>query len=138
MGTSDNGMPFPRAKANGAGYLGRMLRTRDCLRIRTYIPDRWPVGDARSLSNEGSFGDIDASSAKTFLIKNRDAHPRLHDLALGKRPRYELYDCRSGPAQLENLADDPAQQEIPRKLSSSVSTYPRASGDSRETTGSSP
>jgi hypothetical protein len=32
-------------RIDGAGYPGRMIRTRDYLYIRNYEADRWPAGD---------------------------------------------------------------------------------------------
>jgi len=34
----------------------------------------------------------------------------------GKRPQIELYDLRNDPAEMQNLADDPAHQTIRKQL----------------------
>ena len=64
--------------------------------------------------------------------------PSLFELAFGKRPREELYDCRKDPYQLHNLASDPAQQATLQELSARLTAHLKATGDPRETTGETP
>lgn len=125
-------------RIDGKGYPARMIRTRDFLYIRNYEPDRWPAGDPRMVTNEGLYGDIDASPTKDVILARKDSDPRLFDLAFGKRPREELYDCRNDPGQLRNLAADPAHRKTLRELSSRLTTHLKATGDPRETTGEAP
>jgi hypothetical protein len=125
-------------RVDGKGYPARMIRTRDFLYIRNEEPNRWPPGDPRIVTNEGPFGDIDASPTKSFLLDHRDADLRLFELSFGKRPHEELYDCRSDPWQMHNLAADPAHASILRGLSERLTTHLKATGDPRETTGDAP
>ena len=99
----------------------RSLRTADFLYIRNFAPDRWPLGapyaaaDARpdlnaiDTNTRAAFPDMDASPTKTWLIARRDdaRWKRHYDLAFAKRPAEALYDVRTDPDQVNNLAADP-------------------------------
>ena len=116
-----------------------MIRTWDFLYIRNYEPDRWPAGTYRIKTNEGHYGDIDASPTKEVMMKRaEDSHVRLFALAFGKRPREELYDCRKDPFQLRNLASSPECKAILAQLSDRLTEHLKATGDPRETAGESP
>ena len=125
-------------RIDGKGYPSRMIRTREFLYIRNYEPDRWPAGDYRIVTNEGHYGDVAASPTKDVMIEQKDANARLFELAFGKRPREELYDCRKDPQQLRNLASDPAYKATLRELSDRLTSHLKATGDPRETTGETP
>jgi len=126
-------------RINGTGYPSRMIRTKNFLYIRNYEPDRWPAGIERIVTNEGAFGDVDASPTKTYMLARRaedkDNCKKLFDLSFGKRPAEEFYDCRKDPHQMNNLADDPACKADMKKLSDRLTAYLKATGDPRETSG---
>ena len=61
-------------RIDGKGYPARMIRTRDFLYIRNYEPDRWPAGNYRIVTNEGHYGDIDASPTKDVMIAQKDTN----------------------------------------------------------------
>jgi uncharacterized sulfatase len=127
-------------RINGKGYPARMIRTADFLYIRNYEPDRWPAGDPRMVTNEGTYGDVDASPTKKYMLEHRtDAKDKkLFDLAFGKRPAEELYDCRKDPDQVANLADDPAYASTKKDLANKLKAYLKATGDPRETSQTAP
>jgi arylsulfatase A-like enzyme len=122
-------------RANGLGYPGRAIRTRDFLYIRNYEPDRWPAGDPPL------FGDVDAhmlqypSPTKMELLTRREdeAVRPLFDLAFAERPSEELYDLEKDPHQMRNVAADPDYQEHRKRLSEQLAAYLRETGDPRET-----
>jgi N-sulfoglucosamine sulfohydrolase len=122
-------------RIDGKGYASRMIRTEDFLYIRNYNPDRWPAGIARIVTNEGQYGDVDASPTKSFMLKHsQDAKVRkLFELSFGKRPAEEFYDCRKDPFQMHNLAGDPACEASMKKLSDKLTAYLKKTGDPRET-----
>ena len=124
-------------RIDGKGYPSRMIRTRDFLYIRNYEPDRWPSGIARIVTNEGAYGDVDASPTKDYMLKHRtDAKDKkLFELSFGKRPGEELYDCRKDPFQMRNLADDGAYKSAKQKLSARLTAYLKETRDPRETSG---
>lgn len=125
-------------RIDGQGYPARMIRTRDFLYIRNYEPDRWPAGDFRVVTNEGHYGDIDASPTKDIMLARKDTDTHLFELAFGNRPREELYDCRNDFAQLSNRVSDPNYRETLRDLSTRLTAQLKSTGDPRETTGEAP
>ncbi|MBN2289462.1 MAG: sulfatase [Candidatus Glassbacteria bacterium] len=122
-------------RMNGLGYPGRAIRTRDFLFIRNYEPERWPGGDPPL------YGDCDShmlhypAPTKLYLLSHKD-DPEvapLFELAFGKRPAEELFDLRSDPEQMHNVAfsEDYAAQKA--ELSAALDDYLTASGDPRAT-----
>lgn len=119
----------------GKGYPSRMIRTGDFLYIRNYEPGRWPAGSPRMITNEGRYGDVDASPTKTYMLEHKEDSRAKHlfELAFGKRPGEELYNCRKDPFQMLNLAGDPTYKAVKQKLSGRLTAYLKKTGDPRET-----
>ncbi len=119
------------------GYPGRAIRTDAFLYIRNFEPARWPNGTPhfqRAAIPGAWYADTDNGPTKTYMIENRDrdpTHRRLFELAFGKRPAEELFDLKSDPEQLENVASDPAYAAVKQKLASQLTRELRASGDPR-------
>jgi N-sulfoglucosamine sulfohydrolase len=88
-------------------YPARAVRTRDFLYIRNFRPERWPAGDPELVHSVGPFGDCDDSPSKQLILHWRSDPPfvRYFERAFAKRPAEELYDLRSDPAQLDNVAE---------------------------------
>jgi arylsulfatase A-like enzyme len=126
------------------GYPCRSIRTHDFLYIRNYEPDRWPSGtpDWRNAAIEGAWlADCDNGPTKTFMFENRDRdehHRRLYDLAFAKRPAEELYDLRSDPDQLANVAGQAKFADVQKRLAAQLEEEliatddPRAIGKGRQ------
>jgi arylsulfatase A-like enzyme len=122
-----------RSRPDNNGYPSRALRTEHFLYIRNYEPDRWPAGAPTVSSSQGLFSDVDDGPTKQWLIDHADV-PEVHPLFLqsfGKRPAEELYDLRSDPHQLNNVADDPAYAAVKAHLSRTMAQELRALGDPR-------
>lgn len=126
-------------------YPMRALRTKDWLYIRNFAPDRWPMGspgiaaephpDPQRLERDtfAAFADMDASPTKAWLILHRD-DPRwrpLYDRGFGKRPAEELYDLRTDPEQMKNVAMDPAHAADRAALAARLEETLRRAGDPR-------
>ncbi|WP_366183843.1 sulfatase [Flavobacterium ovatum] len=96
-------------RPDGMPYPIRTIRKNDYLYIVNFEADRWPCGDPDFNSvHAGLYGDIDAGPSRTYLIDNKD-NPSIKpiaDLSLGKRPKVELYNVKTDPFQLHNLADN--------------------------------
>jgi N-sulfoglucosamine sulfohydrolase len=113
----------PGQEENMGGYPLRAIRTHDYLYIRNFKEERWPSGTPNYENAALPFcwlGDCDNGPTKTYMVNMHhkdEQHQKLYELAFGKRPAEELYDCRKDPEQLVNLADDPAYAEIKNKLS---------------------
>ncbi len=127
----------PGQETNMGGYPSRAIRTHDYLYIRNFKPDRWPAGTPNykdAMIPYCWLGDCDNGPTKTYMVENRDKddlHRKLYDLAFGKRPAEELYDCRKDPGQLVNVAGDPAYREIKAKLSGLLMEQLEITGDPR-------
>ena len=112
-------------RKNGMGYPGRAIRTYDYLYIRNYEPERWPAGDPPL------FGDVDAhmlhypSPTKMYILENRnDPDVKLfYDLGFAKRSAEELYDLKSDPFQINNLAYQENYASIKEDLVKQLDSY---------------
>jgi N-sulfoglucosamine sulfohydrolase len=137
--------PFPReqvfsamerhtmCRPDGQGYPMRSLRTADYRYIRNYAPDRWPTGGDFLSSNKTTHGDIDGGPVKDSLLHpaTRAKFPHQVALCLNRRPAEELYELRSDPHQLRNLAVDPRHQATLSDLRTRLDTYLKQTGDPR-------
>ncbi len=136
------------AREENLPYPQRCLRTKDHLYIRNFAPERWPLGsplgvtessapDAASLANNtfAAFADMDASPTKAWLVAHRhDPQWKWHyDYAFAKRPAEELYDLRSDPDQVTNVAADSSYAAIKAELSKRLIQTLTEVGDPRVT-----
>ncbi len=136
------------ARAGNLPYPHRMLRTRDFLYIRNFAPERMPMGDAYAVTDTHTpsqselenntriaFPDMDAGPTKAWLVAHRaDPQWRWHfDYAFAPRPAEELYDVRTDPDQVKNLAGDPALASIKQQLSEQLLDKLKQAGDPRVT-----
>ena len=146
------------ARAGGLPYPSRAIRTKDFLYIRNFAPDRWPMGDPNGIEDpdlvvpdeiagklgsvtvtrrtvRAHFADIDSGPTKHWMLVNRskdEIRPKF-DLAFGKRPAEELYDLRSDPYYMRNVAEDPTYSEALKTLSATLFEVLRKHNDPRVT-----
>ncbi|MFM9011910.1 MAG: sulfatase, partial [Planctomycetota bacterium] len=134
----DNNLPYPM----------RAIRTATHLYIRNLAPDRLPLGrpgsaaagaaaDAQVLERDtfAAYPDMDAGPTKAWLIRHRD-EPEwrwLVDYAVAPRPAEELYDLRSDPDQVRNVAESPEHAVIRRDLAARLDRELQEAGDPRLT-----
>lgn len=114
-------------------YPIRGIRTKDFLYLWNLRPDRWPAGDPQMHFAVGDYGDVDNSLAKAFILSNA-ASPRIQpffNLSFAKRPAEELYDLRTDPHQLTNLAGRAEHLGTQRTLHARVETWMRNTADPR-------
>ncbi|MEM7374749.1 MAG: sulfatase-like hydrolase/transferase [Bacteroidota bacterium] len=112
-------------RKGGLGYPGRAIRTKDFLYIHNITPDRWPAGDPPL------FGDIDLhmlhkpTPTKEYMMefKDRKSVWHLYEMAFLKRAEEELFDLRTDPYQMKNLAYDPTYQSAKEALKLQLQTY---------------
>jgi arylsulfatase A-like enzyme len=134
------------AREGNKPYPMRAIRTKDFLYVRNFAPERWPMGDPlgvtvdktpalRELENNThvTFADMDAGPTKAWLITNRsDEKYRWHyQYAFGKRPAEELYDLKTDPDQVKNLADDPRYAEQKKTAAAALIAELTRAGDPR-------
>jgi N-sulfoglucosamine sulfohydrolase len=107
------------AREDGVPYPQRALRTKDFLYIRNFHPERWPMGDPLAVTEasapsldeletntRAAFADMDAGPTKAWLVAHRN-EPEWkwhYNYAFAPRPEEELYDLRTDPDQVENVA----------------------------------
>ena len=108
------------ARAGQLPYPQRAIRTHEHLFVINFKPGRYPLGDHYHLGSDKepdanrltantfvTIADEDAGPTKAWLVTNRHK-PSVKPFftrAYGKRPREELYELKSDPHQVKNLAD---------------------------------
>ena len=124
----------------------RALRTSDFLYIRNFDSGNWRTGEIEDHNPEYNFAavpwpkepgafshNIDPSPTKQFLRLNRDK-PEFRELAqlsFASRPAEELYDLRSDPDQLHNVAGNRKYEKIHGRLSTQLNAELLMSEDPR-------
>ena len=120
------------------GYPVRGIVKGDVLYLHNFEPSRWPA-----CNPETGYLDVDGSPTKTEVLKARTdpATKKYWDACFGKRGAEELYDLKSDPDCLNNLAgkndasalkkqlfDELKAQEDPRVLGNGkvFDEYPHA------------
>lgn len=132
------------AREGNLPYPQRCLRTQDYAYIRNFAPDRWPMGapapakPAPELVGQttfATFADMDASPTKAWLVQHGEEpeNKPFWDYAFAKRPAEELYDLRTDPHELHNLAADPAMADVKQKLAAQLMEELQKTGDPRVT-----
>lgn len=135
------------------GYPQRIIKGGDYLFIWNMKPELWPAGAPQKfnpkdttelmpmygLNQEGkfiadaAFMDIDDCPTKTFLIENHQ-NPKVKkyfDLAVAKRPEFELFDVKNDPACLDNLAGREEYHSVESKLKEAMMQVLVSSEDPR-------
>jgi N-sulfoglucosamine sulfohydrolase len=134
------------ARADYLPYPQRAIRTHDHLYIINFKPDRNPLGDPYRVDSDNpptaeqitedtrvTLPDEDAGPAKAWLVgqRNNPMWQPLFNLAYGKRPREELYDLKSDPHQVKNVAQDPRYAKQRQNLQSRLMAELKNTGDPR-------
>lgn len=127
-------------------YPHRSIRTEGYRLIINFAPERYPMGDPGRLATAdppgaselaqntfATFADMDASPTKAWLVGQlgNPQWKRHYDLAFARRPREELYDLRTDPQQVHNVAADPHYAKIRAKLEQQLLDELRRTGDPR-------
>jgi N-sulfoglucosamine sulfohydrolase len=108
------------------GYMScRAVRTAEFLYIRNYSR---PGHTGWKPTQAGPIVDI----MKTQMASNPTVKAN-YDLCFGLRSAEELYDVRTDPHQITNLADDPRYAEAKRALRESLDAHMKATDDPRAT-----
>ncbi|HVV98691.1 MAG TPA: sulfatase [Planctomycetaceae bacterium] len=134
------------ARQGNKPYPQRALRTKDYLYIRNFAPDRLPFGDPKQLTDDNTpshseletvtfvaFPDLDASPTKAWLIEHRHdpEGKRFYDIAFGKRPAEELYNLRTDPDEVQNVAAEKAYAATRERLAAQMQQILTDAGDPR-------
>lgn len=115
-------------RPNDQGYPVRGIIKGQYIFIKNYEPSRWPTGNP-----ETGYMDTDGSPTKTALLEagRKDRSDALWKLSFGKRPAEELYDLKSDPYSVTNLAANPKFQNIKKGLLTQMETELAAQSDPR-------
>ncbi|MEZ5039670.1 MAG: sulfatase [Saprospiraceae bacterium] len=142
-----------KARAGFLPYPQRAIRTQDYLYIINFEPDRFPLGDPLvvddayepdmdALANNTflAFGDFDASPTKAWLVAHRQeaAVKPFYQFAFGKRPAEELFELKTDPYQINNIANNPAFDDIRQALRKQLLDELARTGDPRVNAGEVP
>ncbi len=136
------------ARTDNLPYPQRALRTQDYLYIRNFRPERWPMGTAPGFGSTAgplasfdelteetfvAFGDMDASPTKAWIVTHRDdaGMQPYFDFAFGRRPGEELYDLRTDPHHLVNVADAADYQSVREQMAGRLLEILAANDDPR-------
>ncbi|MFC4095402.1 sulfatase family protein [Euzebyella saccharophila] len=135
------------------GYPQRIIKGGDYLYIWNMNPNLWPAGAPQKyhpkdstelmpmygLDEDGkfipdtAFMDIDDCPTKTFLIENQH-QPKIapyFELAVGKRPEYELFNIKEDPDCINNLAGSESHQMIEDEMREAMVTVLKETNDPR-------
>ncbi|MBI4892131.1 MAG: sulfatase [Acidobacteria bacterium] len=121
---------------DGQSFPVRALRTDDHLLIWNMRPFLYPAGHPCLRREKGTpqgHVDCDEGPSKYFLVE-RAQHPEyaaFYRRAFGLRPEWELYDVRSDPDQLHNLASNPRHAAHLGKLQSRLRGWMKQTADPR-------
>ncbi|SKA80956.1 Arylsulfatase A [Prosthecobacter debontii] len=110
-------------RPNDWGYPVRAIRTKDYLYVHNFNPERWPAGNP-----ETDYGNCDPSPTKELL---KALGGTYYDMSFGKRPADELYDLKSDPEGVINLANDLAHAPVMNELREKMMTMLKEEGDPR-------
>lgn len=119
------------ARTGNKPFPQRAIRTDQYLYIVNFHPERWPMGigpgfggpDGPIPSYEqlrentfAAFGDLDASPTKAWVVTRRDEDPQSFQYAVGRVPKYELYDMQKDEHCITNLAEDESMATVRKQL----------------------
>jgi arylsulfatase A-like enzyme len=115
-------------RPNDAGYPIRGLVKDNFLYLQNFEPSRWPAGNP-----ETGYLNCDGSPTKTLILERRRQNPAdpFWALNFGQRAGEELYNLRTDPDCVHNLATDPAQQRRRARMQREMTAKLKAQGDPR-------
>ncbi len=136
------------ARNDNLPYPQRAIRTKDFLYIHNFEPDRWPMGtgpghgkptgempsfEQLQKNTFAAYGDLDASPTKAYIMsRHKDpAMEKFVDFTVGRRPREELYDLKSDPHQINNVAANETYSEALKQLRERLMNTLKETGDPR-------
>jgi arylsulfatase A-like enzyme len=127
-------------------YPMRAVRTHDYLYVVNFHPERWPMGDPRSLDSAAgptteqvtedtrvTLSDCDAGPTKAWVVEHRNdpKFAKYYEIAFGKRPREELYVLADDRDEVKNVAADAKYASIKSQLDKRLMDELRTTGDPR-------
>ncbi|MGB7342689.1 MAG: sulfatase [Pirellulaceae bacterium] len=134
------------ARTGNKPFPQRAIRTDRYLYIVNFQPERWPMGTGPGFGGpEGAipsyeqlrentfaaFGDLDASPTKAWVVTRRDEDPKSFEYAVGRVPKYELYDMQKDEHCITNLAEDESMASVRNQLHERLMNELKTTSDPR-------
>lgn len=106
----------------------RSIRTDDFLLVRYDYEGKWPV-----VKNDYNY-NIDPSPTKTFIMNNKGSEgvKNFYKQAFGPRAKWELFDLKRDPNQINNIALNKEYSEVLKELKEKLHEELLKSKDPRE------
>lgn len=110
------------------GYPIRGIVKDDVLYLHNFETSRWPAGNP-----ETGYLNCDGGATKTEVLMARTVPQQKHfwDECFGRRPEAELYNLKSDPDCLTNLADSAAHQTLKQQLHNQLFAELKSQDDPR-------
>lgn len=118
------------------GFPRRAIHTIEWTYIRNFEPERWPMGDPNVyIEDWGFYGECDPGRLKHHMLDHRSdtEMQAFFNVCFGKVLPEELYRIKKDPDMLNNLASDPAYEDIVGELRIKLLNYLRETKDPRMT-----
>ncbi|MBN2327601.1 MAG: sulfatase [Candidatus Omnitrophica bacterium] len=115
-------------RPDDAGYPIRGIVKGDFIYIHNFEILRWPAGNP-----ETGYLNCDGSPTKTLLIEGRK-NPASYNYwkwSFGKRPGEELYNIKTDPECMNNLANHPDFKPLKNRLKKQMMSELKSQGDPR-------
>lgn len=115
-------------RPNSGGYPIRGIGEGDWLYLRNYETARWPAGNP-----ETGYLNCDGSPTKSYVLQQRrgGGDDTFWNLCFGRRPAEELYNIRTDPDCLVNLASSEEHRELKQRLKQRMEAELKSQGDPR-------
>lgn len=112
-------------RPNGESYPVRSLHQGDFVYMHNFEPNRWPSG-----TEEAGFRDTDWGPTKSEIVYKQKG-TTFWDLCFGKRPAEELYNIKTDPDCMHNLASHPEYAVQKKKMKATLFGALTQQGDPR-------
>ncbi|MGB8168479.1 MAG: sulfatase-like hydrolase/transferase, partial [Chthoniobacteraceae bacterium] len=115
-------------RPNDWGYPIRGIIRDGMIYLHNFEPTRWPAGNP-----ETGYLDCDGGATKSFILSAHRENPSNEpwQLCFGRRPADELYDLKTDPDCIRNLASNPAAENRRAQLYDALVAELKAQGDPR-------
>ncbi|MGN6509063.1 MAG: hypothetical protein ACTHLD_06340 [Chitinophaga sp.] len=117
-------------RPNDDGYPIRGIVKGDYLYLRNFKTDRWPAGNP-----ETGYLNTDGGITKTVILNKvfaaTDEEFAYWEINFGKRPEEELYNIKTDPDCMLNLAASEKSSALKKQLRTELFTALKAEGDPR-------
>lgn len=115
-------------RPNDEGYPIRGIIKGDFLYLHNFKPERWPVGNP-----ETGYLNTDSSPTKSYILNTRrqTGEMKFWLWNFGKRVEVELYNIKTDPYCMKNLANEPVYTELMTKMDKLMTKKLRQQNDPR-------